>query len=157
MSCILTGFDIIDEITKGIENFSLTFDTLKREVLPTSLRFEGYKDTRTEFFNKNYFGKKLVALNMKAYLNCYEGRHWGNLKKYNRKLYEFQDTQLVPLTNLYKDLCFYIYQCSEFEKGKEPELLTKLINFRDNLARYIIENSEEYKKQKWGESYKETL
>lgn len=156
MSCILTGFNMIDEITRGIEDFAITFNIFKKEVLPDALKFEGYDEPASQFFNKEFFAKKLVGLQMKAYLNCYEGRHWNNLKRYNRRLYEYQGGTLAPLENLYKDLNFYIYQCSEFSNINKPELLKNLELFRDNLAKYIVENLETYKAQSWGDTYSET-
>lgn len=157
MSCILTGFDMIDEITRGINDFACTFDICKKEVLPYSLKLEGVAEAGSDYFEMEYFAKKLVALQMKAYLRCYEGRHWNQLKQYNRRLYKYESGPLAPLTSLYKDLTFYIYQCSEFEKFHEPELLVQLRIFRDKLACYIVETSDEYKNQRCGDSYKETI
>ena len=41
MSCILTGFDMIDEIVRGINDFANTFDLCKKEVLPVTLKYAG--------------------------------------------------------------------------------------------------------------------
>lgn len=142
MSCQLTDFEIIDQITTGLRNIYNSFDCCEKGIIG------GLNLTYIE--NANALGKKLVGMNAKAYLARYQMRGFNWLKKnYNRRLYNYSPTKRITKIQLFGLLEYYIYQCEEFEQ--EPELLTSIKEIKNNLAIYIVREGKEYEALKWGQ------
>lgn len=148
MSCIVPSYKIINQVVTELQEIHTSNNIDLINIVPYTIVKEATDHVNIIPFSCQVLGTKIVELAKQAFLNCYNGRHAESVEGYVEN-YKFEVTDKISYINLVKNIQFIIYQCDEFD-SKEPELLKALIEVKQNLFKYIVEDLTEYKELAWG-------